>query len=163
MTTSPRTLVAGIGNIFLGDDGFGVEVVRRLAERPPRTNVHVVDFGIRGIDLAYTLLDGYDRLILVDAAPRGGLPGTLYVLDPDLSQLDQGEAGGVAGHGLVPTKVLSMVQAMGGALPFVRVVGCEPGQVPDGQDIDVGLSPAVAAAVDGAVALVEELLEAAHA
>ncbi|MGH7848434.1 MAG: hydrogenase maturation protease, partial [Candidatus Binatia bacterium] len=76
--TPAKILVAGIGNIFLGDDGFGVEVARELAKRKLPESVRVVDFGIRGFDLAYALLDGYDLTILVDAAPRGGLPGTLY-------------------------------------------------------------------------------------
>ena len=80
----PRVLVAGVGNIFLGDDAFGVEVVQRLARRPLPAEVRVVDFGIRGLDLTYALLDGYETVILVDAAPRGGPPGTLYVLEPDV-------------------------------------------------------------------------------
>src|SRR6516225_7125141 len=80
----PRILVAGIGNIFLGDDAFGVEVARRLAARPQPDGVRVADFGIRGIDLTYALLDGYETVILVDATPRGGQPGTLYVIEPDV-------------------------------------------------------------------------------
>lgn len=162
MTTS-RTLVAGIGNVFLGDDGFGVEVVRRLAERPARDNVRIVDFGIRGVDLTYALLDGYERVILVDAAPRGGTPGTLYVIEPDLSGHSGALPQSLEAHGLVPSQVLSVAQAMGGRLPFVRVVGCEPARVPGDDDIEVALSPPVAAAVEPAVALIEELLEAPHA
>jgi hydrogenase maturation protease len=157
-----RTLVAGIGNIFLGDDGFGVEVVRRLAERPARPDACIVDFGIRGIDLSHALMD-FERAILVDATPRGRAPGTLYVLEPALSELDDGGAFAGGGHGVVPTVALSMARALGGRLRYLRVVGCEPARVPDDGDIDVGLSEPVAAAVDGAVALVEELLEAAHA
>ncbi len=160
--TAGRTLVAGIGNIFLGDDGFGVEVVRRLAERPAREGVSVVDFGIRGLDLTYALLD-YDRIILVDATPRGRAPGTLYVLEPDLTQLDGSEIPSLEAHSLVPERALTIAQAMGGRLRFVRVVGCEPAEVPGAEDISVGLSPPVAAAVDGAVKLVEGLLEATDA
>jgi hydrogenase maturation protease len=158
-----RALVAGIGNVFLGDDGFGVEVARRLAERPAREHVRVADFGIRGMDLTYALLENYDRVILVDAAPRGRAPGTLYVLEPDLAELGATGATGLDAHGLVPTQALSMAKAMGGRLEFVRIVGCEPLHLPAGDDIRVGLSPCVSAAVDGALALVEELLEAPRA
>lgn len=161
--TSPATLVAGIGNIFLGDDGFGVEVVRRLTERPARQDVRVVDFGIRGVDLAYALLEGYDRVILVDAVARGGAPGTLYVLEPELPELGDAAPTSTEAHGLVPTQALSMAQAMGARLPFLRVVGCEPGQLGADDDIQVGLSPPVAAAVPGAVGLIVELLEVPYA
>jgi len=156
-------LVAGIGNIFLGDDGFGVEVVRRLAERRPRTDADIVDFGIRGLDLTYALLD-YARVILVDATPRGRAPGTLYVLEPDLSRIgDADGACSLEAHGVVPERALAMALSMGGHLEYVRVVGCEPGQVPEGDDISVGLSGPVEAAVDRAVDLVETLLHAADA
>jgi hydrogenase maturation protease len=161
MTTS-GTLIAGIGNIFLGDDGFGVEVVRRLAERPARKDVSVIDFGIRGLDLTYALVH-YDRAILVDATPRGGPAGTLYVLEPDLAALAQAATQGIEAHGLVPARALSMAHAMGGQLRFVRIVGCEPAHLPEGDDVAVGLSPPVAGAVEGALALIEELLEASHA
>jgi hydrogenase maturation protease len=163
MSGLSHTLVAGIGNVFLGDDGFGVEVVRRLSERPPRDDVTVVDFGIRGIDLTYALLDGYQRVILVDAARRGGAPGTLYLIEPDLSELSRSGPTSLEAHGLIPTQALSIAQAMAGRLPFVRVVGCEPAQVPTDDQIEVGLSPPVAAAIEPAVALIEKLLEAAHA
>lgn len=153
-----KTLVAGIGNVFLGDDGFGVEVARRLAEAPP-AGAHVVDFGIRGIDLSYALLDGYERVILVDAMPRGGSAGTLYVLEPELSAPDMPVAAGMEAHSLAPANVLSLVQRLGARLPFVRVVGCEPGYIPEEGDVHMGLSEPVASAVDGAVAIVRELLE----
>ena len=160
--TSSRTLVAGIGNVFFGDDGFGVEVVRRLAQRPPSEDVCIVDFGIRGFDLTYALLD-YDRVILVDAAPRGRAPGTLYVLEPEVSAIGESGARADFGHGLVPERALSLAQALGGGPRFVRVVGCEPARMEQGDDILVGLSPPVAAAVDDAVALIEGLLEATDA
>lgn len=83
MTGAARTLVAGVGNIFLGDDGFGVEVARRLAAEPLPEQVEVADIGVRGVHLAYQLLDGYDTLVLVDATTRGGAPGTLYLIEPD--------------------------------------------------------------------------------
>ena len=92
MTRPARILIAGIGNIFLGDDAFGVEVARRLVRRRLPDGVRVVDFGIRGLDLTYALLDGYEAVILVDAAPRGGPPGTLYVLEPPAGRSRRAEA-----------------------------------------------------------------------
>jgi hydrogenase maturation protease len=160
--TTPGTLVAGIGNIFLGDDGFGVEVVRRLAERCARKDVRIVDFGIRGIDLAYALLDGYAKIILIDAAPRGRAPGTLYVLEPQPSEA-RAAATGLEMHGLVPAQALFMAQSMGEGPRSLRVVGCEPEWIPSGDELQVGLSPSVSAAVDRAVSLVMELLEAPDA
>ncbi|HYB99954.1 MAG TPA: hydrogenase maturation protease [Candidatus Limnocylindrales bacterium] len=160
--TQGATLVAGIGNIFLGDDGFGVEVVRRLAERPARQDVRVVDFGIRGLDLAYALLD-YPRVILVDATMRGGAPGTLYVLEPDAACSDAGAGAGLTAHGIVPEQALALARSIGAQPGYVRVVGCEPAQIPDADDIAVGLSAPVAAAVDEAVRLIETMLQAGDA
>ena|SRR5665213_2941492 len=109
----PRILIAGVGNIFLGDDAFGVEVVQRLARRPPPDGVCVVDFGIRGLDLAYALCDGYETVVLVDATPRGGLPGALYVIEPDVGETS-GEAGVlIEGHNMEPVKVLRLAATMG--------------------------------------------------
>ena len=106
----PRVLVAGVGNIFLGDDAFGVEVVQRLARRPLPDGVRVVDFGIRGFDLTYALLDGYEAVILVDAAPRGGRPGTLYVIEPELDDGGEPPATGlmIDPHNLDPARVLRL-------------------------------------------------------
>jgi hydrogenase maturation protease len=156
----PRILIAGVGNIFLGDDAFGVEVVQRLAQRPLPEAVRVVDFGIRGLDLAYALLDGYEAVILVDAAPHGGRPGTLYVLEPETgsSAPGSGEAPLIETHNLDPARVLSLVAALGGTLPRLLVVGCEPDMGAAEDDITAGLSPPVRAAVDEAVPLVESLL-----
>jgi len=154
VTASARVLVAGIGNVFLGDDGFGVEVVRRLAARPLPDGVRVVDFGIRGLDLTYALLDGYELAILVDAAARGATPGTLYLLEP---QLPAGAVAVLETHGMDPVKVLGLAQALGGTLPALRVVGCEPATL-GGDEGAMGLSVPVAAAVDGAIALVESLV-----
>ena len=151
-----RTLVGGIGNIFLGDDGFGVEVVRRLADRPRRADVHIADFGIRSLDLAYALADEYDNVILIDAMPRGRPPGTLYVVEPSA---DAGQSSLVA-HELGPAQVLAMAATFAAdPLKRVRVVGCEPETIPPDGDVLVGLSEPVAAAVDRAVDLVEELLQ----
>ena len=114
--THPRVLVAGVGNIFLGDDAFGVEVVRELARRPLPDGVRVVDFGIRGLDLTYALLDGYEAVILVDATPRGGPPGTLYVLEvePPAPGGGRGRGPPAEGHNIDPVRVLRLAAAMGG-------------------------------------------------
>jgi hydrogenase maturation protease len=153
---SPRVLVAGIGNVFLGDDGFGVEVAGRLlrGELPP--GVHVEDFGIRGMDLAYAL-SGYDVAVLVDASPRGQPPGTLYLIEPEL---DEDELVGPDAHGMDPVKVLSLARALGGPLPRVLVVGCEPATRMTGEEDEVvaELSEPVRAAVGEAVRMVEGLI-----
>jgi len=152
-------LVAGIGNIFMGDDAFGCEVVRRLLERPWPENVRVVDFGIRGFDLTYALLDGYDVTILVDATPRGEEPGTLYTIEPDpeeLNSLDP-QASMVETHGMNPMKVLSVVKSMGGELKRLLLVGCEP-QTFGPEEGHMGLSAPVEAAVTEAVGIVEALV-----
>jgi hydrogenase maturation protease len=137
-------LVAGVGNIFLSDDGFGVEVARRLAGVDLGPDVKVADFGIRGVHLAYELLDGYDFVILVDASPRGGEPGTLYVIEPEEPETpDPDEVPPLDAHGI-----------LGGKVDRLLVVGCEPAVADEG----MGLSPAVEAAVDPAVKLVQDLI-----
>jgi hydrogenase maturation protease len=150
-------LVAGIGNIFLGDDAFGCEVVRRLAVRPLPAGVEVVDFGIRGFDLAHALMDSAATAVLVDATPCGGAPGTLYLIEVDTAGQDGPPS--VETHAMDPATVLRLVHALGGKPPRVLVVGCEPASV----DLDdggwMGLSPAVEAAVDEAVRMVESLVE----
>jgi len=152
---SPRVLVAGIGNVFFGDDGFGVAVAQRLAAMALPPVVDVVDYGIRGMDLAYALRD-YDVAILVDAVPRGGTPGTLYVIEPDSDQTETGPDA----HAMDPVKVLALARGLGDPLPRVLVVGCEPAHVPaaDG-DLSAELSEPVRAALDGAVRTVESLLD----
>ncbi len=150
-----RVLVAGVGNIFLGDDAFGVEVAQRLARRPLPDGVRVVDFGIRGLDLAYALLDGHEAVILADAVPRGGRPGTLYVVEPAPSE----EAiPAVEAHSLDPAKVLRLAAAMGGQVGRLLVVGCEPAPPDEADEMRMGLSEPVRAAADEAVALVESLV-----
>lgn len=151
-------LVACIGNIFLGDDGFGVEVARRLATRAQPDGVRVVDFGIRGFDLTYALLDDYAATILVDAAQRGDAPGTLYVIEPDLDDVEASRGPVVDTHGMNPMKVLGMVKAMGGRPRRVLLVGCEPATFGPEDEGFMGLSEPVQAAVDGAVRLVESLV-----
>jgi hydrogenase maturation protease len=154
----PRILVAGVGNIFLGDDAFGVEVAQRLARRELPEEVHVVDFGIRGLDLTYALLDGYDAVIVVDAAPRAGRPGTLYVLEPE-QKPETGEGGLlVETHGMDPVKVLRLATAMGSLVEHWLVVGCEPTPATDVAEMQLGLSEPVGAAVDEAVRLIESLV-----
>jgi hydrogenase maturation protease len=147
-----RTLVAGIGNIFLGDDGFGVEVARRLEAELPPGDVRVRDFGIRGLHLAYELLEGaYETTILVDALPRGGLPGTVYLLEPDLDGIT---AGAADAHDMNPQSVFAALKHLGGTPGRVLIVGCEPASVEEG----MGLSEAVGGAVDEAVKLVREVV-----
>jgi hydrogenase maturation protease len=157
--TQPHILIAGIGNIFMGDDGFGSEVARQLASRRQPDEVRVVDFGIRGFDLAYALLDGYEVTIFVDATPRGGEPGTLYTIEPDLSELAEMDAqqAMVETHGMNPMKVLSMVKAMGGEFKRILLVGCEPETLGPEEGL-MELSQPVEAAVGEAVRLVESLV-----
>lgn len=157
--TQPRILIAGIGNIFLGDDAFGSEVARRLMERKQPDEVRVVDFGIRGFDLTYALLDGYEVTIFVDATPRGEAPGTLYTIEPDLGELDDLSAEGmmVETHGMHPLKVLGVVKSMGGEFKRIFLVGCEPAPL-ESEDGHMGLSEPVRAAVDEAVKVVESLV-----
>jgi hydrogenase maturation protease len=156
----PRILVAGVGNIFFGDDAFGVEVVHRLLRRQLPGGVEVVDFGIRGLDLAYALLEPYEAVILVDAAPRGGTPGTLYVLEPDVHEVPEpsDDAPLVEAHALDPAKVLRLVDALGGVVRRLLIVGCEPQAATNSDDMQMRLSSAVEASIDRAVALIESLV-----
>ncbi|MEU3778234.1 hydrogenase maturation protease [Streptomyces sp. NPDC032472] len=160
---SGRTLIAGIGNVFLGDDGFGVEAVRRLSASgtPLPDGVETADIGIRGVHLAYRLLDGYDTLVLVDATARGAEPGTLYLIDaagPDAEPVaPQGAV--LDGHHMSPDAVLALLGTLcagTGAIPprQIWVVGCEPACLDEG----IGLSAPVAAAVPQAVRMVLDLV-----
>ncbi len=154
----PRVLVAGIGNIFLGDDGFGVEVVRRVAQAGTVAGVDVVDFGIRGMDLAYALQRDYGAVIFVDAAPRGAAPGTLTLLEPHVA--DEGGVP-VETHGMDPVRVLRLARELGRVPPRVLVLCCEPETVLTGapdEDVLVGLSEPVDAAVEEAARMVTSLV-----
>ncbi|HZQ33170.1 MAG TPA: hydrogenase maturation protease [Mycobacterium sp.] len=152
MTGQPRILVAGIGNLFLGDDGFGPEVVRRASERLDGTAARVVDYGIRGVHLAYDLLDGWDALVLVDAIPNRGSPGTLHVFEADHESLSTTPA--LDAHGMDPAAVFASLSALGGTPPYTVVVGCEAADVRDG----IGLSRAVRDAVDPAIDAVVDVV-----
>ena len=150
--TTPRVLVAGIGNIFLADDGFGVEVATRLLQQPMPDGVKVEDFGIRGVHLAYELLSGYELVVLVDAMPSGDPPGTLTVLEADAAEA-QGTP--MDAHSMNPMAVLSMVADLGGEVGRVLIVGCQPAEIEE----RIGLSEVVAGTVDQAVRMVLELVE----
>jgi hydrogenase maturation protease len=156
---SRRILIAGVGNIFLGDDGFGVEVVRRLAGRRLPEGVEVVDFGIRGMDLAYALQRDYEVVVFVDATPRGEEPGTVYLIEPEIDE--DGEVT-LDTHGMDPVRVIQLSRALGARPTRTLVVGCEPQVVMSGEEYDdmlMELSEPVRAAVEEAVKLVESLVE----
>ena len=168
-----RTLVACLGNIFLSDDGFGVEVARRLARHELPDGVRVTDYGIRGMHLAYDLAEGFDSTILVDTTRRGGEPGTVYLIEPDPAtdgtSPDPDPADGTAAmvarmtllnaHGMQPDLVLSLAGTLGAEAGRVLVVGCEPASLEEG----IGLSAPVTAAVDDAVRMVTKLVTAGPA
>ncbi len=155
----PRILIAGIGNIFLGDDGFGVEVVRRLAHCPLPEDVRVADFGIRGFDLAYALQDGYETTILVDACPHGQQPGTVYLIEPALEIADNSaQQSLVNAHSMNPMSVICMARAMNAPIKRILLVGCEP-ETLGGEEGAMGLSAPVEAAVDVAVKQITLLVD----
>jgi hydrogenase maturation protease len=156
MSHSPRILVAGIGNIFLGDDAFGVHVAQRLLQRDWPENVRIGDFGIRGLDLVYALLDGCDVAILIDAVPRGAAPGTIFVIEPDLSAPPAEMT--IEAHSMDPVRVMNSARSLGARIGRVLVVGCEPTPIDPLQDMQLELSPPVAAAIAPAVEKVEVLI-----
>lgn len=159
-----KILVAGIGNMFLGDDGFGSAVAQRIVQHigthgglahGERTEVQIVDYGIRGMDLAFALTSGIDAAILVDAYARGGVPGTLYKVEPKAGHAPPE----IQTHAMDPARVLAFAATIGTPPRHVRLVGCEPETLgEDDGDIAVGLSAAVAAAIDPAVLMVRELV-----
>lgn len=160
----PRILVAGIGNIFMADDAFGPEVVAAMRGRQLPEGVHIADFGIRGMDLAYRLLDGYDVAVLVDAAPRGKEPGTVHVIDPGRPGPPPDAAGRTLpqAHGMDPVQMLALARQLADGtqeLPRVLVLGCEPSvrMRGDEPDVVVGLSEPVRAAVPVAADMLESL------
>jgi hydrogenase maturation protease len=151
-------LVAAVGNLWLGDDGFAGEVAKRLRERELPADVAVADFGTGGLDLAYEVMRGYDALVLVDVSRQGGEPGTLYVMEVDPEEIEGGIEDGaqIDPHGMDPETVLRFVKATGGWPGKVVVVACEPEQV---EEVSIGLSQPVESAVEPAVALVTQTVE----
>ncbi|MEP7065925.1 MAG: hydrogenase maturation protease [Gemmatimonadota bacterium] len=151
-----RVLVACVGNIFFSDDGFGVEVARRLAECELPPQAKVADYGIRGMHLAYELLDGaYDTTVLVDATPRGNAPGTVYLIEPDLQSLGRSPDTGCGdAHGMNPGAIFAMLASLGGTPGRVLIVGCEPLSTEEG----MGLSDVVAQGVAQAVSLIVDVV-----
>jgi hydrogenase maturation protease len=150
-----RILVAGIGNVFLGDDGFGPAVASALTAKTWPAHVEIADFGIRGFDLAYALTSGLDAAVLVDAVARGGAPGTLYTVEPDIGDAIPS----VEAHAMDPVRVLALAASLGELPRVIRVVGCEPARLgEDDGDIAVGLSEPVAGAIVPAVAMIAELV-----
>ncbi len=161
MAAAKRMLIAGIGNIFFGDDAFGCEVAGQLARKVWPEGIDVRDFGIRGLDLAYTLLEPIDHVVLIDAVARGGAPGTLYVIEPNVEVLNAppGAAENLwDAHSMDPAKVLRLAKSLGAELGSIVLVGCEP--TPFDPDVDLcdGLSQPVAAAVSEAVNLIESFV-----
>lgn len=153
-----QILVAGIGNLFLGDDGFGPEVVRRLAERGPAPGgVRIVDYGIRGMHLAFDLLDGCAALVIVDTVATGDAPGDVSVLRVGPEDLGSGD---FDAHGMNPVAVLGTLDSLGGTLPPTHVVGCRPLCVEDGIGLSDPVESAVAVAMDEVEALIGQLLGA---
>ena len=155
MNFEKQILVAGVGNAWLQDDGFGPVVVQRLESREPPSGVTVMDFGSGGLDLAYEIMRGYDALVLLDVSRQGGEPGTLYVIEPDPADyarpIEDGEM--ISPHGMDPQTVLRFVNAVGGFSGKVVVVACEPGPI---EDLSVGLSPEVEAVIERALEVVLE-------
>ena len=149
-----RTLVAGVGNVFLRDDAFGVEVVRLLAGHPVPDGVQIRDFGIRGVHLAYDLLDGCDLFVLVDAAARGEPPGTVTVLEVEVPEAGSLASPVIDAHGLAPDDIFALLATLGGRPGRSLVVACEPADVSAG----MGLSEPVREALPHAVRTVEEII-----
>jgi hydrogenase maturation protease len=146
-----NVLVAGVGNIFFGDDGFGVEVAKRLAGRELPEGTTVVDYGIRGMHLALDLLSPPDLLVLVDAASRSGPPGTIYIIEPE----DDVPVRAPDAHSIDPNGVFQALRAMGGTVPRARIVGCEPADLSE----TIGLSEPVEQAIEPAITMICRLVE----
>ncbi|MGX9791018.1 hydrogenase maturation protease [Mycobacterium sp. MMS18-G62] len=153
MQTTSDILVAGIGNIFLGDDGFGPEVIRHAPASLASPRVRLTDYGIRGMHLAYDLLDGWQALVLIDALPNRGEPGTLHVFEADHQTLTA--TTGLDAHAMDPGAVFAALNALGGSPPYTVVIGCEVDSVEEG----IGLSDRVAAAVPHALQSIENVVE----
>ena len=158
MSTGNGILIAGIGNAWLRDDGFGPEVAKRLGRRELPPGVAAFDFGSGGLDLAFEVMRGYDALVLVDVSRQGGEPGTLYVTEPDEDEIVAGieEGERIDPHGIDPHTVLRFVKTAGGWPRKVVVVACEPADV---EHVGMRLSDEVAASIDGAVEVVLQMVE----
>ena len=152
-----RILVAGVGNIFLGDDAFGSEVARLLMQRALPAEVQVRDYGTCSYDLAYAMMEDYDATILVDATSQGQLPGTVYLIEPDLNELDKMDGAVADGHGMTPVSVLQMMRKLGCRPRRLYLVGCEPAVLKSDDGV-LGLSESVQAAVPRAIEMIESLL-----
>jgi hydrogenase maturation protease len=150
-----KVLIACVGNIFLGDDGFGVEVARSLSKRQLPEGVSVKDYGIRGFDLAYALLDPWDLAIIVDALARGEAAGTLYVIEPELNA---SASAALNPHGMDPVRVLSLAASMGTIAAQVLVVGCEPHDFGDELEGRMGLSSSIQGVVEAASDMILDLV-----
>lgn len=150
-------LVAGIGNIFFGDDAFGCEVAAQLQRRTLPEGVRVIDFGIRSYDLAYAMMDGLDATIFIDATPRGQPPGTIYLIEPELKDVDNASGEVVNAHSMNPVRVLQLLRSLGGQPGRLYLIGCEPA-VLETEDGAMGLSEPVQAAVPQALEMIESLI-----
>jgi hydrogenase maturation protease len=151
-----KILIAGLGNIFQADDAFGCEVIRQLKPEAFPPGVTVIDFGIRSYDLAFALTNGYDAIILVDAAGRGGKPGTVYLIEPEASALDEDQQPAVDAHSMNPLSVIQMAQSLGGVCGKLYLIGCEPAEL---ESDEIGLSDKVQKAIPQAVAMIESLVK----
>jgi hydrogenase maturation protease len=153
-----RVMIAGVGNMFMKDDGFGSAVIKKILDKKFPEGVEVKDFGTGGLKLAYDLMKGYDGLILIDASRRGGQPGTLYVIEPDENDInpDLEKGGPIDPHGADPATVLRFVKSIGSWPAKVVIVGCEPETV---DDFEIGLSEPVNASIDKAVDMVEDIIK----
>jgi hydrogenase maturation protease len=157
MRSPSKILVAGIGNIFLGDDAFGSEVARRLMHERLPAEVRVSDFGIRSYDLVYAMMDRYDVTIFVDVISRGQTPGTVYLIEPDLNELDQSDEKMADAHSMNPLKALQMLRAFGTAPGKLYLIGCEPA-ILEREDGQIGLSESVEASVPEAIEMIKALV-----
>ena len=157
MSSPKRILVAGVGNIFLGDDAFGSEVARRLVQRVLPAEVQVNDYGTCSYDLAYAMMEGYEATILLDATSQGQSPGTVYLIEPDLNELEKMDSAVADGHSMNPVSVLQMVRSLGCRPRRLYLVGCEPASLGNDEGL-IGLSESVQAAVPRAIEMVESLI-----
>ncbi len=156
-SSSTRVLVAGIGNIFFGDDGFGAVVARKLSNRPITPGVEVVEFGIRGMDLVYALGRGYGSAIFIDAVMPRGSPGRLHLIELEVEKEDEGVM--FDNHHMDPLAVIGMARRIGTLPPKIFLVGCEPANWTDGESMSLELSPIVTGSVEGAIKIVLNLAE----